>query len=60
MFGWGISVLTTLKSIWQGVGAKVTIPNNYTVDDKGVASAGDVKIAFIWSADGTNADVEKF
>ena len=56
----GLLILGSSDITLQGVGAKVTIPNNYTVDDKGVASAGDVKIAFIGSADGTNADVEKF
>ena len=56
----GLLILGSSDITLQGVGAKVTIPNNYTVDDKGVASAGDVKIAFIGSADGTNSDVEKF
>lgn len=44
-----------------GTEAQVTVPKNYTLDtNAAVATAGDVKVTFIGSIDGSDKEVEKF
>ena len=51
----GLFVIGSSYVTLEALDASVTLPNNFTVDDKGVATAGDVKVQLIGSTD--NSDV---
>lgn len=49
--GIGLFVLGSGDITLEALDASVTLPNNFTVDDRGVASAGDVKVELVGSND---------
>lgn len=49
--GIGLFVLGSGDITLEALDASVKLPNNFTVDDRGVASAGDIKVQLIGSSD---------
>lgn len=58
----GFLILSNFDVTLMGDGAQVTLPNNYTVDDTAVASAGNVSVVFtpvVGSSDDNEAGFQK-
>lgn len=50
----GLFVIGSADVTLEAIDASVTLPNNYTVDNNGVATAGDVKVQITGSNDNPN------